>query len=87
MGSSATFTNVIAGSAIDIRYCTMNSPGKLGLYVNDAHVQDVSFPSTGSWSGTYSTVTATVAVPKGASIKLQYDTGGAGANLDYIQVK
>ena len=87
MGSSATFDNVIAGSAIDIRYCTMNSPGKLGLYVNGTKAQDVSFPSTGTWSGTYATVTATVAVPKGASIKLQYDTGGAGANLDYIQVK
>jgi hypothetical protein len=87
MGSSATFTNVAAGSAIDIRYCTMNNPGKLGLYVNGAHVQDVSFPSTGSWSGTYGTVTVTTAVPKGASITLQYDTGGAGANLDYIQIK
>jgi hypothetical protein len=87
MGSSVTFANVVAGTAIDIRYCTMNNPGKLGLYVNGAHAQDVTFPSTGSWSGTYATVTAPVAVPKGASIKLQYDLGGAGANLDYIQIK
>jgi hypothetical protein len=87
MGSSATFTNVVAGSAIDIRYCTMNNPGKLGLYVNGAHSQDVTFPSTGTWSGTYATVTVNVSVPKGASVTLQYDMGGSGANLDYIRIK
>jgi hypothetical protein len=87
MGSSATFANVIAGTAVDIRYCTMNNPGKLALYVNGAHSQDVSFPSTGSWLGTYATVTANVAIPKGASLTLQYDAGGSGANIDYIQVK
>jgi hypothetical protein len=87
MGSSATFPNVIAGTAIDVRYCTMNNPGKLALYLNGTYSQDVTFPSTGSWSGTYATVTVNVAVPKGATIKLEYDTGDAGANLDYIQVR
>jgi hypothetical protein len=31
-------------------------------------------------------VTVNVAIPKGATIKLQYDAGGAGANIDYVQV-
>jgi hypothetical protein len=87
MGSSATFANVVAGTALDIRYCTMNNPGRLGLYVNGAHVQDVTFASTGTWSGAYATVTVNAAIPKGASIKLQYDAGGSGANLDFIQVR
>jgi hypothetical protein len=87
MGSSVTFENVRAGAAIDIRYCTMNNPGRLGLYVNGARVSEVTFPSTMSWSGTYTTLTVNQAVPQGASLKLQYDAGGSGANLDYIQVR
>jgi alpha-L-fucosidase 2 len=86
-GSSLTFANVLAGTGIDVRYCTMNNPGKLTLYINGTKSQDVSFPSTQSWTGTYGTVHVTAAVPKGATLKLQYDAGGAGANIDYLQVK
>lgn len=86
-GSSLTFANVRAGTSLDIRYCTMNSPGKLGLYVNGAKLQDVTFPSTQSWSGTYATLNVPATIPQGAAIKLQYDAGGSGANIDFIQVK
>jgi len=86
-GSSLSFANVLAGKTIDVRYATMNNPGKLGLYLNGAHDQDITLPNTMSWTGTYATVTVTSAVPKGATIKLQYDAGGAGANIDFIQVK
>jgi hypothetical protein len=65
----------------------MNNPGKLALYINGTKTQDVTFPSTGTWSGTYATVTVMVAVPKDASLKLQYDAGGSGANIDFIQVR
>ncbi len=86
-GSSLSFANVIAGTSVDIRYCTMNNPGKLSLYINGTLSQTVNFPNTMSWSGTYATVTATAAIPKGATLKLQYDAGGSGANIDFIQVK
>ena len=86
-GSSLSFANVVAGSTIDIRYCTQNNPGVLGFYVNGTLNQTVSFPSTNSWSGTYATKTISASVPKGATLKLQYDSGGAGANIDYIQVR
>jgi len=86
-GSSLSFVKVRAGSAIDFRYCTMNNPGKLALYINDVKSQDVTFPSTGTWSGTYATITVNVAVPQGATLKLQYDAGGSGANIDFIQVR
>ena len=86
-GSSLSFVKVRAGTAIDFRYCTMNNPGKLALYINDVKSQDVTFPSTGSWSGTYATITVNVAVPQGATLKLQYDAGGSGANIDFIQVR
>ncbi|WP_394840794.1 DUF5010 C-terminal domain-containing protein [Pendulispora brunnea] len=86
-GSSLSFSNVIAGGTLDIRYCTRNNPGRLGLYVNGALNQRVDFPSTDTWSGTYATKTVSVNIPKGATLKLQYDSGGAGANIDYIQVR
>jgi hypothetical protein len=65
----------------------MNNPGRLGLYVNGTKVSEVTFPSTMSWSGTYTTLTVNQAVPQGASLKLQYDAGGSGANLDYIVIR
>jgi hypothetical protein len=86
-GSSLTFPKVRAGTSIDIHYCTMNNPGKLALYINDVKNQDVTFPSTGTWAGTYAVKTVTATIPQGASIKLQYDAGGSGANIDFIQVK
>jgi len=86
-GSSLSFANTIAGNTLDIRYCTMNNPGRLGLYVNGSLKQTVEFPSNGVWSGSYTTKTVSVSVPSGATIKLQYDSGGAGANIDYIQVR
>ncbi|HTA88763.1 MAG TPA: carbohydrate-binding domain-containing protein [Polyangiaceae bacterium] len=85
-GSSLTFSNVLAGKSIDIRYATMNNPGKLGLYVNGTLIQEVTFPTTMSWTGTYATVNVVTPVAKGATIMLQYDAGGAGANIDFIQV-
>ena len=39
------------------------------------------------WTGTYGTITVSVAIPMGATVKLQYDAGGSGANIDYVQVK
>jgi hypothetical protein len=86
-GSSLSFANVVAGTSVDIRYCTMNNPGKFGLYVNGTLSQTVSFPNTMSWSGTYATVNVPITVPKGATLKLQYDAGDSGANIDFIQVK
>jgi hypothetical protein len=85
-GASATFSNVKAGTSLDIVYCTMNNPAQLTLYINGTKSQSVSLPTTGTWSTTYATKKVTVAVPQGASLKLQVDAGDSGANLDYIQV-
>jgi hypothetical protein len=86
-GSSITFSNALAGTSLAIRYCTQNNPGKLDLYVNGVLSQAVVFPDTSSWSGTYSTVNVPVNIPAGATLKLAYDAGGSGANIDYVQVE
>ncbi|HXB98069.1 MAG TPA: carbohydrate-binding domain-containing protein, partial [bacterium] len=85
-GASVSFTNVIAGNQLQIRYCTQSNPGKLDLYINGVLSQAVTFPTTNSWWTTYATVTVSVAIPAGATVKLQYDSGDAGTNLDFIQI-
>jgi hypothetical protein len=85
-GASLTWSGVIAGTSLEIGYCTMANPGQLSLYVDDVHNQDVVFPTTNSWGGTFGTVTVNVTIPDGASIKLQRDAGDEGTNIDYIQV-
>jgi hypothetical protein len=85
-GASVTFSNVKAGTSVDVTYCTMNDPGKLSLYINGTHDQDVTLPSTMSWGGTFGTVKVNAAIPQGATLKFQVDAGDAGANLDFIQI-
>jgi hypothetical protein len=85
-GASVTFSNVKAGTSIDITYCTMNNPAQLSLYINGQHNQDVVFPNTMSWGGTFGVKKVTANVPQGATLKLQVDAGDSGANLDFIQI-
>ncbi len=85
-GASVTFENVKGGTSFDVTYCTMNNPGKLSLYINGAHNQDVTFPNTNSWGGSFGTIQVNAAIPQGASLKFQVDAGDAGANLDFIQI-
>ena len=85
-GSSVSFSNVIAGSQLQIRYCTESNPGKMHLYINGAVSQAITFPTTNSWWTTYATVTVSASIPAGATLKLQNDAGDAGTNLDSILV-
>jgi alpha-L-fucosidase 2 len=57
------------------------------LYVNGTKNQDITFPSTNSWSTTYATKTVSVTIPAGATLALSNDPGDAGTNLDYVQVQ
>jgi hypothetical protein len=85
-GASVTFSNVKAGTSLDVQYCTMNSPAQLTLYVNGTKNQSVQFPGTGSWSGTYAKQHIALTIPAGATLKFEVDAGDSGANLDFIQV-
>jgi alpha-L-fucosidase 2 len=87
LGSAVTFHHVRAGGQLTIQYCTQNDPGKLTLSINGVRSQELTFPSTHSWTETYETLTVKVSIPQGADIKLQYDDGGSGVNIDYIQVE
>jgi hypothetical protein len=86
-GASVTFASVKAGTSVDVTYCTMNNPAQLSLYVNGTFNQKVVLANTMSWDTTYQTKNVVVAIPQGATLKLQVDAGDSGANLDFIQVK
>ncbi|BDI32038.1 hypothetical protein CCAX7_40890 [Capsulimonas corticalis] len=87
LGSAVTFRNVRAGGKLSIQYCTFSDPGKLTLYVNGTRIQDVVFPATKSWTGTYAITTVAVPIPKGATVTLRYDDGDSGVNLDYLRIE
>lgn len=84
VGNSVTFKNVSQSKSISIGYSRGNSgPGKMSLYLNNVHSQDISFPETGDWYG-FQTCTLNIDIPAGASIKFQFDNGDAAINIDYV---
>ncbi|NIK67212.1 carbohydrate-binding domain-containing protein [Paenibacillus sp. BK720] len=82
-GDALAFFNSKKGTSLQIRYaCSGNN--QLSLYIDGQHVQDVSFPSTGGWTGTYATKTVSVTIPWGATVRLQRDSGDSAVNIDYV---
>lgn len=82
-GDALAFFNSKKGTSLQIRYaCSGNN--QLSLYIDGQHVQDIAFPTTGSWTGTYATKTVTVTIPWGATVRLQRDSGDSAVNIDYV---
>jgi len=85
-GSAIEFTNVAAASSLTFSTASERTGAKLGLYINGEHVQDVAFPTTGSWTDSFAETTVPVAVPAGATLRIQFDAGDVPANIDYIDL-
>ncbi|MBD0378572.1 RCC1 domain-containing protein [Paenibacillus sedimenti] len=85
-GDNLQFYNHYTPSTIiRVRYSALNT-AKLSLYLNNAHNQDVTFESTGAWEGSYAYKLIYVQIPKGSTLKLQYDPGDVPANIDSIEL-
>ncbi len=82
LSGSITFNNCAASSSVDVYYCS-DLTGKIGVYINSTRY-DLYFTSNGGWSAPYVKVTLNQAVPAGATVKIQYDTGDTALNPDYI---
>ncbi|HWU60070.1 MAG TPA: glycoside hydrolase family 76 protein [Microbacteriaceae bacterium] len=85
-GSAIEFKNVAAASSLTFSTASERTGAKLGLYINGDHVQDVAFPTTGSWTDAFAETTVPVAVPDGATLRIQFDDGDVPANIDYIDL-
>jgi hypothetical protein len=82
-GNALQFSNVPAANSLTVKYAATNS-GTYSLYVNGVKTKTINFTGNGVWKGAYKSVTVPVKIPAGATLKLQYDTGDAGWNVDYI---
>ncbi len=89
-GDSATFLNLPKGNGLTIGYTKGASGlGKMSLYINNVHTQDLIFKNTGGWGTTaaeYKTAQVALPIPKGATVKFQIDSDDIAVNLDYIDV-
>lgn len=83
IGDGISFVQAAQADQLVIRYASMNT-GHLSVYVNGSKQGFINFTSTGAWSGTYGTAVMNVAIPAGATVTLQNDTGDSGLNLDYV---
>jgi predicted alpha-1,6-mannanase (GH76 family) len=83
-GAGVEFRNVSAAGSLTFRTASANAGARLSLYVNGVKARDVSFPYTGSWNAAFADTTVAVAVPDGATIKIQFDPGDVAANIDYL---
>jgi hypothetical protein len=82
------FKDLAAATRLTIRYATVNN-GTCSVYINGAHATDITVRSTGAWygNGAYADAVVNMAVPDGATLKLQNDSGDVGVNLDYIMLE
>jgi hypothetical protein len=83
-GAAVEFRNVAAASSLTFHTASANTGSKLSLYVNGVKARDVSFPYTGNWNATFADTTVAVAIPDGATLRLQFDPGDVAANIDYF---
>ncbi|MDQ0901109.1 GDSL-type esterase/lipase family protein [Paenibacillus sp. V4I7] len=82
-GNGLQFNNVPAANSLTVRYAATSS-GTYSMYVNGVKTQTINFTGNGTWNGAYTSVTMPVNIPAGATLKLQYDTGDTGWNVDNI---
>lgn len=82
-GSSITWNNVPASKRLKVTYASQNS-GQISIYVNGRSVGDLSFNGNNTWTGNYSTASARVNIPQGASVALRNDSGDSALNVDFV---
>jgi len=84
IGSSSVITDVPKSRAITIGFTRGESgPGKLSLYLNNIHSQDITFQNTGDGLS-FSTYNLPIVIPAGANIKFQLDEGDIATDIDYV---
>ena len=86
VGSYVRFDNLPTSSSVGICYASPHS-GTISIYLNDIHVHDAAFITTGGWfgEGCYNTIWLDIKINSGDSLKIQYDNGDARVNVDYIE--
>ena len=85
LGAGISFTNISSSNGFEISYASQLS-GQLSFAINGADAGDINFSSTGSWTGTYNTISVDVNIPQNATLEIFYDNGDAAMNIDVISI-
>jgi hypothetical protein len=80
-GYAVTIPNVAATTQMTVGY--RNGNGTMSLYVNGTHVQDLTLPHVKEWG---KAIFTGLAIPAGATLRLQRDAGDSEPDLDYVIV-
>ena len=83
VGAGFSLTNVPASDSVTIVYASQLS-GAISMRVNSSDVGNVSFSSTGNWTGSYNSVDVSVNIPLNATVEIFFDNGDSAMNVDYI---
>ncbi|HEX2927134.1 MAG TPA: chitobiase/beta-hexosaminidase C-terminal domain-containing protein, partial [Ruminiclostridium sp.] len=86
VGSAFELKNCAAATKLLVAYASGKSTPKLSLYIDGVHSQDLTFSNTGGWNGAgkYAEKIFDVNIPAGSTIRFQYDSDDAAANIDYV---
>lgn len=83
-GRSASFLSSGPAQQFVLRY-SANASGTIGLYINSQPRRTLPISATGG--GVYRDQLVHGAIPAGATVKIQFDSGDVSANLDFIEFR
>lgn len=81
-GASLTITNAPEATSVKLRYASENS-GSISVYF-DSQNTNVTFASTGAWTGNYNEVIVPAEISQGDQFAVQFDQGDAALNIDNV---
>ena len=84
VGAGFSLTNIPKSNAIRITYASALS-GEISYAINSTDMGNLSFVSTGNWTGSYGSAVAYVSIPENATLDIFYDAGDTAMNVDYIE--
>lgn len=84
LGAAVEFLNIAATEKMIISNASGKDKPQLSLYIDGVFSQKLELVKTGGWGGKFVEKIFDVNIPKGSTVKIQYDDGDEPANLDYI---
>ncbi|KXX70267.1 di-heme oxidoredictase family protein [Flammeovirga sp. SJP92] len=82
-GAGFSIANTSSASSVELVYAS-ELEGEISIFVNGVDQGNISFGSTGSWVGTYQTVSHTIDIQEGSTFEVIFQTGDAALNIDYV---
>ncbi len=82
-GAGFRLENVPAANTVTFHYASQASGG-LSVFVNGQDVGNVNFNGNGVWTGSYTSVDLSIAIPEDATFEIIFQNGDAAMNIDRL---